>query len=249
MSKKKKRSDEASGPDLIQIMTISLFIILLAFFILLNTIAVIDEQKKLAVLDSLLGNFGILTGGRSLLEGRGGSISLPDMEHQSSHVDFSDLLIGAEDIIQLIHIKSDHRGTVLSIPAHLLFDRWSVVLTVSGKRLLDRLCKTMAKNDYPVEIIGHTDNRPPMPRYSLNNRELSSLRAMEVLNYILGKGEFSQSRFTAYGWSEYRPLVTNRTKETRRWNRRMDIVFVHKPVPEEPRGFFTFRKFFFKVFD
>ena len=83
----------------------------------------------------------------------------------------------------------------------------------------------------------------------VSNRELSSIRAMEILNYILGKGGFHPDRFTAFGWGEHRPLVTNKTKETRRLNRRMDIVFVHEKPPEEPRGIFTFKKFFFKVFD
>jgi flagellar motor protein MotB len=72
---------------------------------------------------------------------------------------------------------------------------------------------------------------------------------MHVLNYVLAEGTLQKDRFTAYGWAEYRPLITNKTKETRRMNRRMDIVFVHEKPPEEPRGIFTFKKFFFKVFD
>ena len=246
---KKKKSEEAAGTDLVQIMTISLFIILLAFFILLNTIAVFDDQKKLAVLDSLLGNFGILTGGISILEGRGGTVALPDMESMSSHVDFSDMMIGAEDIIQLIRVKSDNRGTVLSIPAHLLFSKWGVDITAPGKNLLNRLVRTLGKIDDPIEIIGHTDNRPPMDAQGMSNRELSAVRAMRILNYILSNGTLQKDRFTAYGWAEYRPLVTNKTKETRRLNRRMDIVFVHEKPPEKPRGIFTFKKFFFKVFE
>ena len=249
MGSKKQRSEEESAPNLVQIMIISLFIILLAFFILLNTIAVVDEQKKLAVLDSLLGNFGVLTGGISIFEGRGGTVSLPDMESNSSHVDFSDMMIGAEDVIQLIRVKSDNRGTVLSIPAHLLFDKWGVTITPSGKKLLDRMIKTLSKNDYPVEIVGHTDNRPPIGEEGLSNRELSSVRAMQILKYFIDNGRFRKDRFTAYGWAEYRPLVTNKTKGTRRLNRRMNIIFVHDKPPEEPRGIFTFKKFFFKVFD
>jgi chemotaxis protein MotB len=249
MGSNKKPSNDIAPPDLVQIMTVSLFIILLAFFILLNTIAVFDDQKKLAVLDSLLGNFGALSGGESLLEGHEGTTTLPQVDKFSSHVDFSDFMNGADDLIQYIRVQSNHRGTVLSIPANLLFRQWGVKLTPSGKTVLDRLCKTIAKNDYPVEIIGHTDNRPPMLSNGASNRELSTLRAMTVLNYILRGGGFRKTRFTAYGWGEYRPMATNRTRETRALNRRMDIVFVHERSPKSPGGFFTYKKFFFKVFD
>ena len=43
---RKKQGEEKKSDSLIQIMTISLFIILLAFFILLNAIGRVDEHKK-----------------------------------------------------------------------------------------------------------------------------------------------------------------------------------------------------------
>ena len=249
MKSRRKQQDESPGGDLVQIMTVSLFIILLAFFILLNTIAVFDEQKKLAVLDSLLGNFGVLTGGMSVVEGKGGDMKLPEMESMTSHVDFSDLMIGTDEIIQLFRITSDHRGTVLSIPAHLLFEREGADIIPSGAKLLDRLCKTLKKNDYPVEIIGNTDNRPPTQTRGLSNRELSAIRAMRILNYFMRKNMFRSDRFTAFGWGEHRPIVDNQTKETRTLNRRVELVFFHDTPPQNPKGIFTFRKFFFNVFD
>ena len=236
------------APNLVQIMTVSLFIILLAFFILLNTIAVIDDQKKLAVMASMLGNFGVMTGGMSVLEGKGGDMKLPGMETLTSHVNFSDLMIGADEIIQLLRVDSDHRGTVLTIPARLLFERRGVDITPPGAKILDRLCNTLRKNDYPVEIIGYTDNLPPYGRI-MSNRELSAVRAMKVVNYFMKANGFRPDRFTAYGRGQYRPIATNQTKETRELNRRMELVFVHEAPPEKPKNVFTFRRFFFKVFD
>ena len=61
--KKKKQDDD--GVDIGRTMTVSLFLILLTFFILLNSIAVIDENKKRVALGSLLGSFGQLPGGKS----------------------------------------------------------------------------------------------------------------------------------------------------------------------------------------
>jgi chemotaxis protein MotB len=249
MKSKKKHSEEADAPDLIMVMTVSLFIILLAFFILLNTIAVIDEQKKLAVMDSLIGSFGVMTGGRSVVEGQGGVMTLPDMQILSSHVDFSDMIVGAEDIIQLIRVNTDYRGTVMTIPAHLLFERGDTQLIPSGLKFLDRLGETLRKNTYPVEIAVHTDNRPPYHHLNLSNRELSTLRASTIFHYLMREKGLKVHRLSAFGWGGYRPIVSNKTKETREINRRVEIVFIHEAKPEKPKGIFTFRKFFFNVLD
>jgi len=249
MRSKKNRGGKAAAPDLIQIMTISLFVILLAFFILLNSIAVIDNQKKLAVLDSLIGTFGVMTGGKSIVEGKGGTITLPDMEHQSSHVDFSDLMVGAEDIVRVIRITTDHRGTVMILPAHLLFEPFAPGLLAGGRNLLDRIALAIRKNDLPVQIVAHTDDGPPPEGVRMSNRELSTLWATDILGYFVGEKGLNPVRFTAYGWGASRPVVTNKTRETRQMNRRIELVFVHEAPPGKPRGIFTFKNFFFNVFD
>ena len=67
--RKKKQQNEDAAPNLIMVMTVSLFIILLAFFILLNAIAVEDDARQRLALGSLMENFGVLSGGFSLTGG------------------------------------------------------------------------------------------------------------------------------------------------------------------------------------
>jgi chemotaxis protein MotB len=67
MDKKKKNIDD-DGADIGMVMTVSLFLILLTFFILLNSIAVIDEHRSRMAIGSLIGAFGGLPGGLSPLE-------------------------------------------------------------------------------------------------------------------------------------------------------------------------------------
>ena len=66
MARKKKKTEE-SGADIGVVMTCSLFLIILTFFILLNSIAVIDDRKPRLAIGSLIGSFGTLTGGLSKL--------------------------------------------------------------------------------------------------------------------------------------------------------------------------------------
>ncbi|MFB6359078.1 MAG: flagellar motor protein MotB, partial [Thiohalorhabdaceae bacterium] len=56
-----------------RVMFVSLFMILLAFFILLNSIATIQEQRKKEALESLGGAFGQLPAGASLRDSNAGS--------------------------------------------------------------------------------------------------------------------------------------------------------------------------------
>ena len=65
MKKNKDEAESNSAEAGIRVMTVALFIILLAFFIVLNSIAVVDERNTLEALGSLTGSFGILPGGLS----------------------------------------------------------------------------------------------------------------------------------------------------------------------------------------
>jgi chemotaxis protein MotB len=249
LKSKKKNRDEASAPNLIQIMTVSLFIILLAFFILLNAIAVVDEKKKRQALGSLMQSFGVLSGGNSVIIGEGDNVGLPPFSIDVGKIDFKDLFIGNKDIAQEIRITCDKKGNVVSIPSRLLFERHSTCLKPSSTALLDNLCKIINKNNCPIEIIGHTDNAGMDEEIGLSDRELSSIRALGLLKYFVSHGKIMPNRITSYGWGKYRPIVSNRTEETREINRRMEILFVHKSPRERPKGIFTFKDFFFKVFD
>ena len=82
-----------------------------------------------------------------------------------------------------------------------------------------------------------------------SNRELSTLRAVEILSYLIHEKKLSAERLSAVGWGSQRPVASNRTQETRKLNRRIEMLFVHEAAPVKPKGVFTFRRFFFNVLD
>ena len=65
MRRKRNETDENKAADVGLVMTVSLFLILLTFFILLNSIAILDERKVRVAIGSLIGAFGSLPGGLS----------------------------------------------------------------------------------------------------------------------------------------------------------------------------------------
>ena len=162
---------------------------------------------------------------------------------------FSELFTEYAGLVQNIRIISDSKKSIVRIPAHMLFERHGTTIIPESHTLLGRLCGIINKSDYPVDISAHTDNVSINKKEMVSNRELSTIRALEVLKYFISKGKVMPNRLTAFGWGEYRPIASNTTLQTRAINRRIDIVFFHKRPVSKPSGVFTFRNFFFKLFE
>lgn len=249
MAKKKQQNDEPDSGSLIMIMTVSLFIILLAFFILLNAIATVDEDRTRAALGSVFSSFGDKLGGFAVIEGKGENLAMSDYADDTGLLDFSNLFTKEKELVKGITIRSDFRGTRLIIPAAILFQGQGSTLKASAAGFMDRLCSVIRKNDLPVDIIGHTEGAYARMGREMPPQELSSVRALRLFAYFMNKGNIRAERMNAFGWGANRPLAAGSTKETRAMSNRMEIYFLHKKDPVKPPGIYTFKKFFFKVFE
>lgn len=223
-------------------MTISLFIILLAFFILLNAIAVPDEKKKRVLVGSLIDSFG----GESETAPRG-EFADEDMSEGISPLDLSDLSAEKSKGMKDIRVTVKNKRTVLSIPDDHLFESGKTVLTPDGKQLLSNLVPLIDKNPYAMDISTHTDDRPVLEQTGMTNVEFTMMRSLTVFKYFTEQSGVPAERLTACGWGGEKPLEPNSTIETRKINRRLDLTFVHDNVKEKPKGFMLFKDFFFRV--
>ncbi|MGD9080133.1 MAG: OmpA family protein, partial [Desulfobacterales bacterium] len=73
----------------------------------------------------------------------------------------------------------------------------------------------------------HTDDRPLGPALKEkfpSNWELSVARAAAVVRFLQKDGGVQPERLAAHGYSFYRPVATNKNKEGRRQNRRIEII-------------------------
>ncbi len=249
MGKKKRQIEEAGGPNLIMVMTVSLFIILLAFFILLNSIAVVDDARQRTALGSLMENFGVLSGGFSVIGGENQKVSSELIKKVSSLLDFSDLIQGDDDPLNDLIVTSTRGKSVITLPDAVLFEPGSTQIKTSSYPVLDRLCKAVNETKYSVDIAGFMDSFSGDSNQGVSARELSSLQALSVLRYFIEKGKVHPNLVRAYGWGEYKPLSTSKAREVRALNQRIEITMAHKERSEKPEGFFTFKNFFFNVLD
>ncbi|WCL49795.1 OmpA family protein [Leptospira sp. GIMC2001] len=93
-------------------------------------------------------------------------------------------------------------------------------LTSEGKKALDELATILNKhNQMIVRIEGHTC----WIGTKEDNQKLSEERASVVYNYLKGKG-VSDSNLSKRGYGELDPVATNRTKEGRLKNRRVEFT-------------------------
>ena len=88
------------------------------------------------------------------------------------------------------------------------------------------LGKVLEKNpDINIQIEGHTDNVPMHGTGEIkDNWDLSVMRATSVAKIILINKKINPQRITAAGRSEYSPLVSSKTPEARKKNRRTEII-------------------------
>jgi len=253
--KKKNNGDDSSGPDIGVVMTCSLFLIILTFFILLNSIAVIDDRKQRLAIGSLVGSFGSLTGGLSPMS-TGTSIMPSSAPIIEQDMDFQRFLEAINmDVLSNIKVVTTKRENIITIDSDDLFDQTTHVIMPAQTAHLDRLGKFIKKGDYPVEIIGHTDNRPPEAKGYRSNWEGTSLMAIRVLRYFVEHLKMDPKRLSAFGRGSNYSAASNDTVESRRLNRRIEIKLKYnmpyharRIYGDRPSGNFTYKRFNFKIF-
>jgi len=124
---------------------------------------------------------------------------------------------------------------VLVLPTDILFASASASLSKDGKAAITEVGKVLATiKDRDFQVEGHTDNDPIRTKNYRNNWELASDRALNVLKTLLDAG-VSPTQLSAASFGEYKPAASNKTKESKAKNRRIEIIVV--PDLSELPGF------------
>lgn len=114
-------------------------------------------------------------------------------------------------------------------------------LQPAGQRLVDRCARVFAHagtRDYEqIQVEGHTDSVPlDRPAYPSNNWELSTARALSVVEFLSRKEPSLAAVLSANGYSSNRPVADNLTQAGRDLNRRIEIrLFFSGTHPSDRR--------------
>ena len=119
--------------------------------------------------------------------------------------------------------------TQIEIKQKILFATGSDVILEESYFILEEVGQAL--RDYPklrLSIDGHTDSVGS----SSYNKKLSQKRAESVRNFLIEREEISDSRLTAKGYGEDRPLSDNDTDEGREQNRRVEFNIIQENPSE-----------------
>jgi chemotaxis protein MotB len=108
----------------------------------------------------------------------------------------------------------------------ILFDPGKTDLKPEGKEALTQV--TAVLKDLPnrnFQVAGHTDNVPIKSKKFRSNWDLSTARAVEVLNFMVGAG-MEAKRVSAAGYADQSPVAANDSSENMAKNRRIEITLV-----------------------
>jgi chemotaxis protein MotB len=110
----------------------------------------------------------------------------------------------------------------------ILFDSGSAEINERGRQLLLAMAESIRDhNDENIVVRGHTDYLPLGPNLKEkfpSNWELSVSRATAVVRFLQKEGRLQPERLSACGYSFYRPVASNKNREGRRQNRRIEII-------------------------
>ncbi|MCA1944408.1 MAG: OmpA family protein [Desulfovibrio sp.] len=265
MAKRKKKQAPAEGVPAWMITFTDLMTLLLTFFVLLVSMATLDEQRKLVTLGSVLGKFGMGDAGIDARSTKNAKTTIEPgpMEDVPNLERLKDLLW--EDLQNDLDFRSNKFIEVLSLTADVLFEPGGTTLSARGRQIIDRILPVLLRIEQPLLLAGHTSvAREELANYVVAfevegldfSWDLSLLRVLSMYRYLLSRGmNPDKLRMEAFG--QHRPVHTNQTAEGRRRNRRVDIVLDKRnanwervlaaPRADDLRGVFEYKDFRFEI--
>jgi len=231
--------------------------VLMALFIVLFALSVVDKQKFQQFAEGLRGDLGsgagVLDGGPGLQESgdsvavdlQAAIVALNDKQQreQAAAKEQDDLEAAREKIRQAllaqhmekaVRFEIDERGLVVTVVTDdVLFALGSATLRPQGSAVLDAIAPALEALPNSVTVEGHTDDLPIRGRFP-SNWELSTERATSVLRYLLDSHAVPAKRLSAAGYADQRPLTPNVSAAARSANRRVEVVVHATPTDDLP---------------
>jgi chemotaxis protein MotB len=263
MSAKKAEHDkESPSPNRWLITYTDLCILLMTFFVLLISMSRVDQKRERKAMNSLVGAFGLLPGGRSPT-GTAKTSSLgepgsPMQKKESLDLKLLRDLCSDSNLEADVYAFKNNEKIVIRINQKELFRPGAQELNPAILPFLTRLTRYIAYKQDSLEIRGHTDTYEDMnaANWSQHSWDVSANRAMAVYNFFQGQG-IPAARMSAHGFSYYQPLLDSvEYPQLRHKNQRVEIVLgPNEGLPsalteEKPTlsPYFNYKNFFFKLY-
>jgi chemotaxis protein MotB len=199
-----------------------LMTLLMVFFVLLFSVGTMDVKRFKNFQNALQSAMGVFYEGRHSDEGL---IS----DKQWYVVDSPPLGKQGEDYRSLaqtqgLEAQYTPKGLQLTLNDELLFGAGSAQLTAEGLKMLQKVSAIIKPLNRAVRVEGHTDDRPITTARYPSNWELSTARAIRVIDYFIDQGGIAAQSLSAVGYGSVKPKFPNDSEQHRAMNRRVEII-------------------------
>jgi chemotaxis protein MotB len=222
---RKKKDNGSPGAPAWMVTYSDMVTLLLTFFVLLLSMATLDNVKFLEALGSLKGAFGYMSAnGRS-------DIGQP---HITSFVPMDDDLVNRvyqrvqTQMARLrlekdIELVKDRGAVVLRVKDSVLFASGSTTLKPDSHPILRKVAQLVRPLPLNLRVEGHTDDTPSHDP-ARSNWDISVQRALSTVKFFAHEKLLPLRRLAAIGYGAEQPLVPNDSPRQRALNRRVDFV-------------------------
>ena len=246
-----EQHDDDAGMERWLLTYADMITLLLALFIVLYAISVVDERKLGELKESLDGAFVGKADGAGPAKANVPEPGRPRRTVQAHSVDAAEVarlaranselrrlraqvqrVAATEQLSASVHAHVDGRGLVIRVLSDdVLFAVGSADLRSGSAALLAPLARLLRGRPNGVRVEGHTDSVPIHTARYRSNWELATARAASVVHFLLAN-DVPAARLSAAGFAAQRPAASNATASGRARNRRIEIVVLRPGATE-----------------
>jgi chemotaxis protein MotB len=254
-TRRRKRADEAVSHERWLVSYADFMTLLFAFFVVLFASTYRDNQDVRKLSRAIHNGFQTMGAFARDESGSGGPYSVPARDYddsiskiQSDNSNINSPTAGsAADMLDLhrqleaamgkelqnheVVFQVTPEGFVISLKELGFFNSGQAALLPGAAEKLEKLAKILMRPGLEIRVEGHSDNQPIHNAQFQDNWQLSTARAMTVLQLLVNDAGFNPKKISASGYGEYRPVADNATVEGRRSNRRVDLIVVQSRTP------------------
>lgn len=137
-----------------------------------------------------------------------------------------------------LKVKIRNGQMVIELANNILFDSGKTKVKEDGQAALTELSGVLSTiKNRRFLVAGHTDNVPISSNRFTSNWELSTARAVNVVEFLQEAG-VPPTQLAAAGFGEYDPVASNETDEGKALNRRIEIILLPnlEELPKLPKS-------------
>lgn len=118
-------------------------------------------------------------------------------------------------------------GLLVTIVNDIFFDSGSATIRKKDEQLATEISQLLVMNPpRNIVISGHTDDVPISNSEFDSNWHLSVMRAVNFMKILIENDQLDPKAFSAKGFGEFKPVVSNDSNDGKQKNRRVEILIL-----------------------